>query len=74
MDNIHSYDLLAYFDMENLYPEHDFNTLSGLILDVLEHIPKTSEKLRWRNFELEIMDMDAARIDKVLVRRIEEDE
>jgi len=68
------YDFLAYFDMEELYPEHDFNTLSGLILDVLEHIPKTAEKLRWRNFELEIIDMDAARIDKVLVSRIDEDE
>ncbi len=68
------YDFLAYFDMEDLYQEHDFNTLSGLILDVLEHIPKTSEKLRWRNFEMEILDMDAARIDKVLVRRIDEEE
>lgn len=68
------YDFLAYFDMEDLYPEHDFNTLSGLILDVLEHIPKTTEKLRWRSFEMEIIDMDAARIDKVLVRRINEEE
>jgi putative hemolysin len=66
------YDFLAYFDMEDLYQEHDFNTLSGLILDVLEHIPTTAETLRWKNFEMEIMDMDAARIDKVLVRRIEE--
>ncbi|NLT04532.1 MAG: HlyC/CorC family transporter [Bacteroidales bacterium] len=66
------YDFLAYFDMEDLYQEHDFNTLSGLILDVLEHIPTTAETLRWKNFEMEIVDMDAARIDKVLVRRIEE--
>lgn len=65
------YDFLAYFDMEDLYQEHDFNTLSGLILDVLEHIPTTAETLRWKNFEMEIVDMDAARIDKVLVRRID---
>jgi len=67
------YDFLAYFDMEDLYQEHDFNTLSGLILDILERIPNTAEKLRWKNFEMEIVDMDAARIDKVLVKRIPED-
>jgi len=65
------YDFLAYFDMEDLYQEHDFNTLSGLILDILEHIPSTAEKLQWKNFEMEIVDMDAARIDKVLVKLID---
>lgn len=66
------YDFLAFFDMEDLYQEHDYNTLSGLILDILERIPAEAEKLRWKDFEMEIMDMDAARIDKVLVRRIDE--
>ncbi|MDD4922678.1 MAG: hemolysin family protein, partial [Bacteroidales bacterium] len=66
------YDFLANFDLEDLYQEHDYNTLSGLILDILERIPKTAEKLKWKGFEMEIVDMDAARIDKVLVRRIEE--
>lgn len=66
------YDFLAFFDMEDLYQEHDYNTLSGLILDILERIPVEAEKLRWKDFEIEIVDMDAARIDKVLVRRIDE--
>jgi len=43
-----------------------------LILDILERIPVETEKLRWKEFEMEIMDMDAARIDKVLVRRYDE--
>jgi putative hemolysin len=64
------YDFLAHFDMEYLYAENDFNTLSGLILDVLERVPSTGEKLIWENFEFEIVDMDKARIDKVLVRKI----
>jgi len=67
------YDFLAHFDMEDLYQEHDFNTLSGLILDLLEHIPTTTEKFRWKDFEMEIMDMDAARIDKVLVRLLDDE-
>lgn len=55
--------------MEDLYAEHDYNTLSGLILEILERVPKTGEKLSWLNFEFEIVDMDGARIDKVLVSR-----
>ena len=62
------YDFLEYFDMEDLYAEHDYNTLSGLILEILERVPKTGEKLKWLDFEFEIVDMDGARIDKVLVK------
>ena len=68
------YDFLEYFDMEDLYAEHDYNTLSGLILEILERVPKTGEKLKWLNFEFEIVDMDGARIDKVLVQKTKEEE
>lgn len=64
------YDFLEYFDMEDLYAEHDYNTLSGLILEILERVPKTGETLTWLTFEFEIVDMDGARIDKVLVKKI----
>ncbi len=63
------YDFLEYFDMEDLYAEHDYNTLSGLILEILERVPKTGDKLSWLNFEFEIVDMDGARIDKVWVSK-----
>ena len=65
------YDFLEYFDMEDLYAEHDYNTLSGLILEILERVPKTGETLTWLTFEFEIVDMDGARIDKVLVKKID---
>ena len=68
------YDFLEYFDMEDLYAEHDYNTLSGLILEILERVPKTGEKLTWLNFEFEIVDMDGARIDKVLVKKLPDNE
>ncbi|MBQ4278936.1 MAG: HlyC/CorC family transporter [Rikenellaceae bacterium] len=63
------YDFLAYFDLEALYPEYDYNTLSGLILRELGHVPHTGETVDWQSFRLEIVDMDGARIDKVLVSR-----
>lgn len=68
------YDFLEHFDLEELYTEYDFNTLSGLILDILERVPKTGEELSWMNFKFEIVDMDGVRIDKVLVTILTNDE
>lgn len=63
------YDLLSRFNRTEWLTEEelDFDTLAGCILHELEHIPATGEKLKWKGFELEIMDMDGHRIDKVLV-------
>lgn len=47
--------------------EHDFDTLAGFILHEMKEIPNTGDKLLWRGFEFEIVDMDKHRIDKVLV-------
>lgn len=68
------YDFLDYFGMEDLYAEHDYNTLAGLILEMLQRVPRTGEKLTWLAFEFEIVDMDGVRIDKVLVRKKETEE
>ncbi|MFA5302165.1 MAG: hemolysin family protein [Bacteroidales bacterium] len=64
------YAFLEHFDMEDLATDHDYNTLSGLILDVLEHVPVTGETFLWKGLSIEIVDMDIARIDKVLVRQV----
>jgi putative hemolysin len=63
------YDFLAHFDKTEWMNEgeHEFDTLAGFILHQLEHIPRTGEKMEWKDFKFEIVDMDAQRIDKVLV-------
>ena len=63
------YNFLSRFDKTDWINEKDqeFNTLAGFILHHLEHIPVTGEKMEWRGFNFEIIDMDAQRIDKVLV-------
>lgn len=48
--------------------EHEYDTLAGCILHGLERIPKTGDKLEWRGFSIEVIDMDGHRIDKVLVK------
>lgn len=46
-----------------------YDTLAGLILDELGHIPRVADTLTWDGYLLEVVDMDGKRIDKVLARR-----
>ena len=63
------YDFLTYFDKAEWMNEgeQEFDTLAGFILHKLKRIPEVADKLHWNGFDLEIMDMDGHRIDKVLV-------
>ena len=61
------YDFLKYFDLLDFHNEYPYNTISGLILDQLEKMPHAGDKFEWLHFEIEVMDMDAARIDKIMV-------
>jgi putative hemolysin len=45
----------------------EYHTLGGLLLKELQHIPTSGETLQWNGFTFEVVDMDGARIDKVLV-------
>lgn len=63
------YDFLRRFEKTEWMNEgeKEFDTLAGFILHHLERIPATGDKLDWEGFRIEIVDMDAQRIDKVLV-------
>jgi putative hemolysin len=68
------YDFLSYFKKTEWLSEdeHEFDTLAGCILQELEHIPQVGEKMKWKEFDLEVLDMDGHRIDKVLVKPSED--
>lgn len=63
------YDFLRRFEKTEWMNEgeQEFDTLAGFILHQVKRIPHIGEKLEWEGFSLEIIDMDAQRIDKVLV-------
>ncbi|MET0298684.1 MAG: transporter associated domain-containing protein, partial [Flavitalea sp.] len=63
------YDFLSGFEKTEWMNEgeQEFDTLAGFILHKLERIPHTGDKMDWQGFSFEIVDMDAQRIDKVLV-------
>lgn len=66
------YDFLEYFDCEDDFTT-EFNTIGGLILDCLEHIPREGEELTWHTFAMRITAMDGTRIDRITVTRIAQD-
>jgi putative hemolysin len=64
------HDFLTYFELDELINDYEVTTVSGLIMTELSHIPKEGEILIWQKFELEVLDMDGVKIDKVMVKAI----
>ena len=64
------YDFLEYFNIEDETVSNNYNTISGLILEILQHVPLEGESIKWKNLNIEIVDMDGARIDKIIVKKI----
>jgi putative hemolysin len=66
------HDFLTYFDLDDLVSDYEVTTVSGLIMTELSYIPKEGEKLAWNLYELEVLEMDGVKIDKVRVKSIKE--
>ena len=66
------HDFLTFFELDELINDYEVNTVSGLIMTELSRIPKEGEKLIWQKFELEVIDMDGVKIDKVIVKAMKE--
>lgn len=49
--------------------EHDFRTAAGMVTAALGHLPQTGETYAWHGTRFEVVDLDGARIDKLLVTR-----
>ncbi len=54
---------------DRFFPE-DYQTLGGFMMGELGRIPRAGEKLMWKGWWFEVMDMDGNRVDKVLVTPI----
>jgi putative hemolysin len=47
--------------------EHDYHTIAGMVMAVLGRIPRIGESCVGGNYRFEVVDLDGARIDKLLV-------
>ena len=48
-----------------------YHTLSGLVMWLAGRLPQTGDVLTWGNWQLEVVDLDGKRIDKILATPIE---
>jgi putative hemolysin len=53
---------------EAIADAHDFETVAGFVIAILGRIPAVGDKVEWKHYTFEVVDMDGPRVDKVLVR------
>ena len=47
----------------------DYSTVAGFIFAGIDHMPRIGDKITYKNYTLEIVDVDGNKIDKVLVTK-----
>jgi putative hemolysin len=50
--------------------KREFQTVAGLVLSRLRHLPATGESVEAYGWRFEVVDLDGRRIDKVLAARL----
>ncbi len=50
-----------------------YETVAGLVIGELHHLPETGEVVETLGWRFEVVDMDARRIDKVLAQRVSDE-
>lgn len=54
-------------EIGSTFPQEEFDTLGGFVLDLFGKIPVKYEKMAWNNYDFIIQDMDVHRIDMIKV-------
>ncbi|HEV7268951.1 MAG TPA: hemolysin family protein [Falsiroseomonas sp.] len=62
-------ELKARLDLPDLPREGTYHTVAGLMLALLQRVPKEGDRIVWAGWRFEIVDMDGRRVDKVLALR-----
>lgn len=64
-------DFIKYFGLNTLLKTKGFTTVAGLMIHKSASIPEVGDKVIVENLQLEVVDKDGQRIDKLLVTRID---
>jgi len=71
----------ARVDMDDLaealhteLPSDEFETLGGFVFDLFGKIPVRYEKVRWKNFDFIVQDMDGHKINTVKIAVVKDDD
>ncbi len=59
-------ELKARLDLPDLPAEGTYHTVAGLMLALLQRVPKEGDRIAFAGWRFEVLDMDGRRVDKVL--------
>ncbi|MDJ0391571.1 hemolysin family protein [Roseomonas sp. E05] len=62
-------ELKSRLDLPEMPGEGTYHTVAGLMLALLQRVPREGDRIVWSGWRFEIVDMDGRRVDKVLVDR-----
>ncbi len=54
--------------------QDDFNTAAGMVIEHFGRIPHVGEHFDWAGWRIEVVDLDGARVDKLLLQKLERDD
>jgi putative hemolysin len=58
---------LALPEADELARAHGVETVAGLVLVLLGHMPRPGSRITWHSYTFEVVDMDGRRIDKLII-------
>jgi putative hemolysin len=64
-------ELRAQLELPPLPYQGTYHTVAGLMLALLQRVPREGDRIVWAGWRFEIVDMDNRRVDKVLATREE---
>lgn len=64
-------ELRAQLELPPLPYQGTYHTVAGLMLALLQRVPREGDRIVWSGWRFEIVDMDGRRVDKVLASREE---
>jgi CBS domain containing-hemolysin-like protein len=57
-------------ELDTDFEQGDYDTVGGLLYDLVGSVPDEGHRVKWNDFELEVARREGQRVSKVLVRRL----
>ena len=63
-------DMMAELDLQKMPESTSYETMAGFMMYMLRKIPKRTDKVDWGGYRFEVVNVEANRIDQILVTKL----
>ena len=63
-------DMMAELDLDSMPESSSYETMAGFMMYMLRKIPKRADKFDWNGYRFEVVNVEANRIDQILVTKL----